>query len=511
MKDDADANLKLPPPSIALDDKPMEIELKLALDPHHVARLKRHPLLAAGKPTRQDLHSIYFDTPDFALTQRKIALRVRRVGYHWVQTLKVAAPAVGALSTRPEWEAQVMDNTPDLSVLAAEARELLADFDLSALGPVFVTDIKRTTWLVRVGETAMEIALDQGEIRALNQSTAAASPVSEIELELKGGPADGLFSAALELLERTPLRIDSRSKSAIGFRLAGAVKPRPVKAAWPILEAKQPAGATWTHLVQVALSQLVDNLPGFLEAAEDIEYLHQVRVAMRRLISLARLYPQADPIWLDALRGHMTILNPARDWDVFLEETLPRLGLPDDPSFQAHLTDLAAQARQAAQSCLASAAFTHTVLTLGQSLLRLPDGALDTASWAEQVLDRRWKGIKRRGAALVAGDAIARHRLRIAVKKLRYATDALANLYGRRAKPSLADLQALQDSLGVLNDLQVAQRLMHALALAHPESAFSAGQVVGLLRAETARHIDPDRRVLAELAAFKPFWRPRRG
>ncbi len=144
----------------------MEIELKLALDPAQVSRVKRHPLLAGVKAERQALHSIYYDTPDFALTRRLIALRLRRVGYHWVQTVKAAAPSVGALSSRPEWEAQVMGNQPDLAVLEKEARALLADIDLSHLAPVFITDVKRTTWQIEAGETTMEIALDQGEIRA---------------------------------------------------------------------------------------------------------------------------------------------------------------------------------------------------------------------------------------------------------------------------------------------------------------------------------------------------------
>lgn len=505
----------------------MEIELKLALEPINVARFKRHPLLAGIKSERQALHSIYFDTPDFALTRRKIALRLRRVGYHWVQTLKAAAPSVGALSSRPEWEAQVMGNTPDLAVLAPEALALLAGIDLGRLAPVFVTDVKRSTWQVVVGETAMEIALDQGEVRAANVANPAAnpaanpvanpatSPISEIELELKSGPPDGLFTAALGLLERIPLRIDSRSKAAIGYRLAGAVKMAPAKARWPKLDPAQAAGMVWTSLVEAAMAQLVDNLPGFLEQPEEIEYLHQLRVALRRLMSLARLlaqFSQPDPAWLAPLREHMAVLNPARDWDVFLRETLPRLDFPHDEVFQEHAATLAAASRQAAQTTLSSATFTRVVLQLGQALLTPPATGKNASAWAAKVLEQRWKDVQRRGKALsdsdkTVDDVAARHRLRIAVKKLRYASDALANLYGKRGKATLAGLENLQESLGALNDLAVAERLMQVLAQTHPESAFSAGHVVGALSAEAKQHSGSRRRIARDLANIKPFWR----
>ncbi|MDP2430967.1 MAG: CHAD domain-containing protein [Pseudomonadota bacterium] len=482
----------------------MEIELKLALEPANVARFKRHPLLAGIKSERRVLHSIYFDTPDFALTRRKIALRLRRVGYHWVQTLKAAAPSVGALSSRPEWEAQVMGNTPDFAVLAPEALALLAGIDLGHLAPVFMTDVKRTTWQVVVGETAMEIALDQGEVRAGERT----SPISEIELELKSGPPDGLFTAALGLLERIPLRIDSRSKAAIGYRLAGAVTMAPAKARWPKLEPTRAAGLAWTRLAEAAMAQLVDNLPGFLEQPEEIEYLHQLRVALRRLMSLARLLAQLsqpDPAWLAPLREHMAVLNPARDWDVFLWETLPRLDLPRDEVFQEHAAALAAASRQAARTTLSSAAFTRVVLQLGQALLTPPASGKNAGAWAAKVLEQRWKDVQRRGKAV--DDVAARHRLRIAVKKLRYAGDALANLYGKRGKATLAGLENLQESLGALNDLAVAERLMRALAQAHPESAFSAGHVVGELSAEAKQHGGSRRRIARDLARIRPFWR----
>ncbi len=485
----------------------MEIELKLALSPAFAARFKRHPLLAGIQSERRRLHSIYFDTPDFALTRRMIALRLRRVGYHWVQTLKAAAPSVGALSSRPEWEARVMGNTPDLAVLAPEALALLAGIDLAGLAPVFVTEVKRTTWRVAVNETVMEIALDQGEIRAGEAAAPAIHPVSEIELELKSGPPDGLFDAALSLLEQVPLRIDSRSKAALGYRLAGVVKPAPSKAVWPKPRPARPAGMAWTALVEAALAQLVDNLPGFLEQPDEIEYLHQVRVALRRLMGLARLLDRPEPRWLAPLRQHMAALNPARDWDVFLRETLPRLDWPQDTAFLEHAATQAGAARQAAQDDLSSPEFTRAVLRLGQSLLTPPAIPMNASTWATEVLARRWKDVRRRGKALSDSDAETCHRLRIAVKKLRYASDALANLYGKRGGKALARLENLQESLGELNDLVVAERLMRMLARTCPEAAFSAGHVLGLLGAEAKRPSASRRKISRELAAFKPFWK----
>lgn len=481
----------------------MEIELKLALDPASAARFKRHPLLAGRKAERRMLHSVYFDTPDFALTRRKIALRLRRVGYHWIQTLKAAAPSVGALSSRPEWETQVMGNTLDRAVLAPEALALLAGIDLDSLVPAFVTDIKRTTWQITVDDSTMEIALDQGEVRAGN----ASSHVSEIELELKSGPPQGLFDAALSLLERVPLRIDTRSKAAIGYQLAGAVRMAPAKAAWPRLDPAQTAGKAWATLIEAALTQLADNLPGFLEHPEQTEYLHQLRISLRRLMSLARLLPRPAPPWLAPLRGHMAVLNPARDWDVFLNETLPSLNLPDATALHTRATMVAAAARLAAQSEMASPAFTRVVLQLGQALLSPPATPLTAGAWAAKVLEQRWKNVQRRGKR-AGNDVAARHRLRIAVKKLRYAGDALANLYGKRSKKALDKLDGLQQSLGALNDLAVAERLMRTLAQSHPETAFSAGRVVGLLStAAMPRKGAKQRGTAPRLAVIKPFWR----
>ena len=145
----------------------MEIELKLALQPRHATRIRRHPLLNASTPRQHALLSIYFDTPKFDLMRRGIALRVRRVNNQWIQTLKAEAQSVGALTSRPEWEMVVADgNHPDFSALPPTALDLLTGIKLKRIAPVFTTEFRRTTWQIGDGAAQAEVALDIGKIFA---------------------------------------------------------------------------------------------------------------------------------------------------------------------------------------------------------------------------------------------------------------------------------------------------------------------------------------------------------
>src|SRR5690606_38551466 len=83
-----------------------EIELKLSLPAKALPALRRHPLVAAAakRGATVTLDNTYYDTPDLTLKTRKVAVRTRRQGRRWLQTVKCAAPSTGGLSARPEWE-----------------------------------------------------------------------------------------------------------------------------------------------------------------------------------------------------------------------------------------------------------------------------------------------------------------------------------------------------------------------------------------------------------------------
>jgi triphosphatase len=109
--------------------------------------------------------------------------------------------------------------------------------------------------------------------------------------------------------------------------------------------------------------------------------------------------------------------------------------------------------------------------------------------FAANILSRRTKKAMKKGKKLRELDARQRHKLRIAIKKLRYASDFFENLFtGRKTVKRLSDfknrLKGLQDRLGALNDIAVHQKLAPTLATGETrtkrrERTFAAGMVSG--------------------------------
>lgn len=491
----------------------MEIELKLALDPLHVRRLRREMAAFEGKPVVRRLHNIYLDTPEQALTQRGMALRVRRSGRQWVQTLKAESASVGALTSRPEWEVPLPRGQHDLARFPAEARALLAALDAHRIAPVFVTSFRRTAWTVSWQGAVLEVALDEGEILAGERRDA----LHEVEIELKSGPPQALFSLAIAWLKTVPLGIEPRSKAARGYALANASHLKPTRAVMPPLTQDMDAGAAWTAMLVAALVQVSANVPAFLQASEDYEYLHQLRVGLRRLHAIAALYASLDgtqPRWLADLKTLMKRLNAARDWDVLIHERLPEAeqllrsaqgSKVWSADFHRHLAHRALVARQQAMAAVASPDFTRLVLEIGQDLLTSPHTNRGVRDWAAMLLERRWQVVLKHGKGFAALSAARRHRLRIAVKKMRYAAEALTSLFRRTDKIN-ERLGALQGYLGGWQDCVVVDHLMREFEGASADVCYDAGRLAGALAAKQSGLGPQGARLWQALFASRPYW-----
>jgi hypothetical protein len=162
---------------------PLELELKLEFDPADRERLESaRPLKSAHGETHR-LVSTYFDTPARDLLKAGYSLRVRRIGRRRVQTVKAAGDPSAGLFVRPEWERPVKGDAPLLDGESGPLVQEIGAKKLDRIEPIFVTDVKRTTFRIDLAGAKIELAIDDGEVRAGGR----AEPIAEVELELRGG------------------------------------------------------------------------------------------------------------------------------------------------------------------------------------------------------------------------------------------------------------------------------------------------------------------------------------
>jgi inorganic triphosphatase YgiF len=374
----------------------------------------------------------------------------------------------------------------------------------------------------------VEAALDLGTI----ESNGASLPIAEIELELLGGSPDALYALALELDALAPLHVETRSKSARGYALAAGTPPTSRKAG-PMAFA---ADATVDDAIQTVLRDCADHWCANEAAAydgRDPEGVHQMRVAIRRLRSAFALFKNVlDPAVRASLSGGakaiVSRLGSARDWDVFLSNLLaPVAGArPGDPELGA--LEAAAQAARAqgyaeARAAIDAPSYTRYLLELcawieARGWREAPGERArawlerSAGDFAAHVLDRRRRKALKLGERFGELSAAQRHRLRIALKKLRYASEFFAALYAKkRTKAYLAARKDLQDRLGHLNDVAVAEQLIDALvgqaAPAAAELRVAGGLVVGWHARGVAELEPATAQAWREFAERAGFWR----
>jgi inorganic triphosphatase YgiF len=497
-----------------------EVELKLEFDPADRTAIESHPLFAASHPEKQTLLSVYFDTKDRDLWKAKWALRVRKIGPRYLQTLK-GADGAAELFDRPEWERETSKLEPDLRLIKGTPVEAVLDGASPELSPLFRTRIERIAYRLPCGETEIEVAIDRGEIEAKERR----SPVHEVELELKRGQPAELFRLARRLAAAIPLRLAVKTKAERGYELAeggatGAEKAKPV-----ILHAEMSCGEAFRAIGENCLRQIATNER--LVPTGEAEALHQMRIGLRRLRAaiaiFAKMTADSDQKRIKGeLKWITNELGPARDLDVFAADILQPLAKQGDHAeAQRAFASARAKAYDTAARAIRSDRFRNALLDLAEWIEVGPWTVEQTSAkrrerkvgkHAAKRLARMRSDVRDKGEDLRELDAKKRHKLRIEAKALRYAIEFFASLFpdgenARRCEACLSALKAIQDELGMLNDL--AQREVLARGALGPEGHDLGPQAAKLLAAD-AREID--RRLKRAEAAFagfakaKPFW-----
>lgn len=485
-----------------------EIELKLALpgaDPADLAKRLAHlPLLARRKATQVRLHNVYFDTPEQALRQARVALRIRRVGSEakpqWLQTLKMGGRGDSALSQRGEWEVPVPDATLDFHALQATPWSSI-DPDgnmFEALAPSFSTVFDRTIWVVRKRDgSVVEVALDLGQIEALH----AKAPICELELELLAGSPLALFDIARQIAETTAVLPANASKAERGYSLTEGCLDRPLRAQPPSLTAKLTLHEATRRVLPEMFCQFTTNL-GLLCSSDDPEVVHQARIGWRRFKSALRLFKvsrpgSAVPSW-QALQPLLILLGEVRNFDVACTETLPQLADAyaegDSQRAQAWhtmeqaLTQAVIRQRELAREALQQPAVGASLLEITQwlegfSTLIVPDKAASESN--ERLRDWARRRIKRLHAQLQlalqgASDPDSQHRARIIAKRMRYSIEALQPLLPKkRSQRWHEQATELQLSIGKARDVSLAITLVAKLKIEVGVLDFLRGVAVG--------------------------------
>ncbi|HUG25588.1 CYTH and CHAD domain-containing protein [Piscinibacter sp.] len=461
-----------------------ETELKLQVPATRRAAIDK-ALRGRESAPRLRLQATYFDTADRALAQAGLALRVRREGRGWVQTLKgkgsdgltrsehnVPLPA-GTASADPALHA----GTP----AGDRLRAVLDESPAPALLAQFTTDVLRRARQVRTREGTVELAFDEGAIVAGDRRM----PVSELEIELVSGSPLAVVATARRWVLRHGLWLDTRTKAERGGLLARGETMAPHRTAQPVEMAPDMSPAQALRCVLLScLDQIAANASQVASGPYGDEHVHQLRIGLRRLRSALRLFPdvpvspgldeQATALFrrLGAARDQAAVALPLQrelnrvaqaaglDFEV---PVLPGVDGAAEPAFIVRLGP--------AQGLLLD------LFALTQADVPAP---ADGEPVLRDVLTRRLNGWHRKvmsdAARFASLDDAARHAMRKRAKRLRYGAEFSAALFKRQAvKRYLKPLRELQERLGAIVDTMVALDAYRPLAGSDQHALFALG------------------------------------
>jgi len=487
-------------------DRRNELELKLLVS----ADFQLPPLAngSGGVTTAverepQQLSSIYFDSPDLRLLRRGITLR-HRVGDDQGPLWTLKLPADQDRSLRSELDYPGNGQEPP-----SEARELLFGvLNGATLSPVAEIKTRRRRWTL-IGSDGADLAelvddrvsvLDGNEIR---------DSFREIEVEAHQIDRRRLKEIA-ETIRDAGASPDQRSKASRALEaLRGAhtpgIAPRGVSP-------DEPAG----NAVFPALARALDRLLAFDPYARlgEVEGVHQLRVAGRRLRSVLRTFaPLLDEERVtqahECLRWFGQVLGDVRDLDVLRESVNSTAGdlSPALTDVESALEERHSSARQRLTEALSSERYAAMVqlltdLTTDPALLARPGSRSEDELPA--LARRMWRKMHKFAAELAPESPETDfHRARILAKRARYAAETVCEFLGsklnKRIRVFAEHAEALQNVLGEHQDATFARNTLLEL---RPQ--FTSGDISFVLGQMVERYDSLARRKRRE---FFKLWR----
>ena len=467
-----------------------EIEAKFVIPDSRVSRrlklLRRLGGFTLGERTVSRVLDTYLDTKDRSLVAAGLACRVRRQGDgRLLLTVKEMGAASGAVHRREELELLLPAGEFDSKrVVAARAwpespvrtrvLEVVGRKRLVRLATIRQRRMVRP--VAQDGHTVALLSLDDVQVRA----GGAVERFSGIEIELAGLGGDGDLERLATCLEQDwGLRPDVRSKLERALALVEASPRAPAsRKGLRIVPADSMAEAA-RKVLRAQLDRMVRHERGTRDG-RDIEELHDMRVAARRMRAALRVFrPYLDTTaykpFRKALRRTGRTLGTVRDLDVFREKAQRYLdALPDER--RSELAPLLAAwqmrhdaARQGMLTLLDSQAYAQFKNEFGRFLATPGAGAPQAPSEGTAPLSHRVREAV--PPLVVAGYAAVRayegqvegtdtplprlHQLRITAKGLRYTLEFFREILPAEAESLIDRIKELQEHLGNLQDAVV--------------------------------------------------------
>jgi len=455
-------------------------------------------LVVAPQSTLQ-IFDTYFDTQDWRIFRAGYALRVRSEAGKAQATLKSLHTNTGAKADRRELNELIDSGAGDWNGQSdgPVGSRVQAVSGSLPLQPLFEVRTSRQRYAVHAPDKEQqlgEIALDETVISRPNGQPQTS--LQRVEVEAKTDAHESLQTLVDALRNNCSLEAAADNKYSQGLKSVG-LAPAPVPDFQPT------AVDSTMRVEEVALA----NLRRFLSAwhqhepaarfGDDPEALHDLRVAGRRMDAILRQFEAFLPAALVRVRPTikkvMRALGHARDLDVALLElqefndTLSEDDRAKLLPLQEHLNADRVLARQKMLTTLDSSGvqkdFDKLRANLAHPASLLEAQPLSPLVTLSELIRSRYKKVRKAADRLTAESSMDEyHAVRGRVKKLRYALETAAVLFGKPADEMVKALRRWQEKLGAQQDADVAGRRLRALAMQPPrglpsETLFLMGQL----------------------------------
>jgi triphosphatase len=467
----------------------MEIELKLILSGQKdesavVACLRENDYAVEELDPVRNIDT-YLDTFDWLLMKSKLALRYRVSNGTAMYTLKSIGPIDDGIAKRMETEIP-LDGPVDVpaAIPVKRIRKLVGEiiFPRKLIEQIRVQTNRRRHRVVSPEGAEIELAFDASifSLRGLHKSRRT-QKMNELEAEILNGPETALVALASLLSTRLGHAPSTASKFEVAIERLKIEIPSKKPPEDLRVRLDDRLDLAVRKILTYQLQRFCEQLPG-VKRDIDIEFVHQGRVATRRMRSALRLFRDAIPDRAASyLAGEIKWLGgkfgEVRDIDVFLlnltrfEGKIERFPAKKKQAFESWIGERRRELLHGLCQDLESPRYKMLDRRLTQFLEsplsmrpRAPLAAKPVHEVAPVLITEKVDAVIDQGRAVLANPKLKEfHRLRIQMKRLRYACEFMSSAYDGGLDPFIERTIEIQDCLGEIQDTVFTRRFIDSL------------------------------------------------